>query len=94
MKYTLHYSSRFKKSYKRVKQFPSFKKELFNEVLDTLMVGGILPERFHDHSLAGDMSGYRECHIAPDILIIYEIPNKILELVMINIGTHSQLFRS
>jgi mRNA interferase YafQ len=93
MKYTLHYSSRFKKSYKRVKQFPSFKKVLFNEVLSTLTAGGILPERFRDHQLADDMSGYRECHIAPDILIIYEIQDEILELVMITIGTHSQLFR-
>ena len=53
---------------------------------------GIMPDlRYRDHILAGKFAGCRECHIAPDWLLIYKITEKTL--VFIRIGTHSDLFK-
>jgi mRNA interferase YafQ len=50
-----------------------------------------LPERNHDHALGGDWRDHRECHIKPDLLLIYRKPNaQVLQLVLL--GSHSELF--
>jgi len=50
-----------------------------------------LPERNHDHALAGEWHDHRECHLKPDLLLIYRKPDaKVLQLV--NMGSHSALF--
>ena len=47
-----------------------------------------LPERNRDHPLAGE---YRECHLKPDLLLIYRKPAaEVLQLV--RLGSHSELF--
>ena len=45
-----------------------------------------------DHALKGDLVGFRECHIAPDILLIYCLEDGVLILTLVNIGNHAQLF--
>ncbi len=49
-----------------------------------------LPPKNRDHALTGDWQGYRECHIAPDWLLIYKIAGK--ELILVRTGSHSDLF--
>jgi len=50
-----------------------------------------LPERNRDHALAGDWHDHRECHLKPDLLLIYRKPDaEILQLV--RLGSHSELF--
>jgi len=50
-----------------------------------------LPERNHDHALAGHWQDHRECHLKPDLLLIYRKPDAdVLQLV--RMGSHSQLF--
>ena len=49
-----------------------------------------LPTRNRDHDLVGDWNGYRECHIAPDWLIIYKING--MDLILARTGSHSDLF--
>lgn len=93
MNYRVQRSSRFNKAYKRVHQFQGFKEERFDMIVRILSQGEALPEQFRDHPLSGNMIGLRECHIAPDILLIYEIDNGILTLTLINIGKHAQLFK-
>lgn len=93
MQYKVVYSRRFIKALKRVQNLPGFRAEKLTSAVKLLSTNSRLPEQFRDHALSGDMSGYREFHIAPDILVIYEIQDEILELLFINIGTHSQLFR-
>ncbi|MDP1771671.1 MAG: type II toxin-antitoxin system YafQ family toxin [Methylobacter sp.] len=51
-----------------------------------------LPERYNDHSLMGRWVGFRECHIKPDLLLIYEKPNPET-LVLARLGSHSDLFK-
>lgn len=91
--YIVKRGSQFKKSFKRVRQYPGFNKERFDLVVRLLSFGEALPEQYRDHALTGFMTGLRECHLAPDILLIYTIENSILTLTLINIGKHSQLFR-
>ena len=65
---------------------------LLGEVVDTLREGNKLPQKYKDHSLGGNYSGCRECHITPDWLLIYEIFDGELILYLTRTGTHSNLF--
>jgi mRNA interferase YafQ len=49
-----------------------------------------LPHRYHDHGLSGDWIDHRDCHLAPDLILIYRKPDPdTLELV--RLGSHSEL---
>lgn len=50
-----------------------------------------LPVKYRDHPLIGNWKGYMECHIRPDVLLIYRLNGGCLELV--RLGSHSELFR-
>jgi mRNA interferase YafQ len=50
-----------------------------------------LKERYRDHSLGGNWHGYRECHLKPDLLLIYGKPDAD-NLHLIRMGSHSELF--
>ena len=62
------------------------------DAVNLLQKGEKLPERFRDHELTGILKGSRECHVLPDLLLIYRIFNDILILELIDTGTHSDLF--
>ena len=51
-----------------------------------------LPPSFRDHDLKGEWSGFRDCHVEPDLVLIYRIIHGQLQLVCIHLGTHSDLF--
>ena len=53
-----------------------------------------LPPKYKDHPLKGNFAAYRECHIRPDWLLMYKIDKKILTLVLVRTGSHSDLFKS
>jgi mRNA interferase YafQ len=61
-------------------------------IIDLLASGATLPPENHDHALHGSDSGCRECHVAPDWLLIYERNDKELLLILTRTGTHSDLF--
>ncbi len=65
---------------------------LLKEVIDILARGEQLPQKYCDHLLAGDYSGYRECHIQPDWILIYRIEKDLLILGLTRTGSHSDLF--
>lgn len=62
------------------------------DVLDILAAGKLLPPNFKDHQLTGDMKDFRECHIEPDWLLIYQFHDDVLTLTATGTGTHSDLF--
>jgi mRNA interferase YafQ len=92
---SIEYSNSFKKDYKRIKATPRHRKDiddLLGGVLDLLVIDEALPLNKKDHYLVGNWSGYRECHIKPDLLLIYKQPeDPILRLA--RLGSHSELFR-
>lgn len=62
----------------------------FNEVAKLLANDLPLPKKYRDHALTGDWKTFRDCHIKPDLVLIYQKPDdKILQLV--RIGSHSEL---
>ena len=61
-------------------------------VVQLLERDGRLPEVYRPHMLHGDRQGQWECHIQPDWLLIWKQIGNELELLMLNTGTHSDLF--
>ena len=61
-------------------------------VMKLLERDGALPNTYRPHKLTGDRRGQWECHIRPNWLLIWEQYETELVLVMINTGSHSDLF--
>lgn len=87
----IQYHSKFKKDYKRIIK-RGYNQEDFKTVINILVSGESLPDKYKDHSLSGNYIGFRECHINPDWLLIYKVNNDILTLTLVRTGTHSDLF--
>ena len=93
MKYEIVKTGRFKTAYKRVRRLEGFKQEVFEDVVRSLAEGKKLKKERSDHQLTGSLKDFRECHLASDILLIYQIDNGLLVLTLVSIGNHSQLFK-
>jgi mRNA interferase YafQ len=71
---TIERSTTFKRDYKRIKATPRYRKNLdslLSDLLKFLLANKVLPDKNLDHALSGNWKGYRECHIKPDLLLIY-----------------------
>jgi mRNA interferase YafQ len=90
---TLERSSAFKRDYKKVTTTPRHRNldPLLLAVLALLLEDRPLPDSNRDHALSGDWAGYRECHIKPDLLLIYRKPDTDT-LRLARLGSHSELF--
>jgi mRNA interferase YafQ len=89
---TIKRTSRFKKDYKREAKgrHRNTLDDDLRAVLTLLIADAPLPENLRDHTLSGDWADHRDCHIKPDLLLIYRKPdNDNLELV--RLGSHSEL---
>ena len=65
----------------------------FNEVMYLLQHNQLLPEKYRDHQLKGEWIGYRDCHIANDLVLIYQYQNEEQDLYLARLNTHSEVFR-
>ena len=84
-------SNRFKKDLKlAIKR--GYNISLLDDVVNRLAMQIQLEEKYKDHELSGDFKGFRECHITPDWLLIYQIDGNELILYLTRTGTHSDLF--
>ena len=88
--YTIFRTSSFKKQYKKLS---SSDKELLKEVILLLVQNTTLDEKYKDHKLTGNFKDLRECHVKPDLLLIYKKDDKILELALVQVGNHNSLFK-
>lgn len=82
----------YKKSLNKLTRSGKIQIEEVDKVVECISLGKKLPEKHKDHNLKGEWKGYRECHIRPDVLLIYQKQEDKLILVLINIGSHSELF--
>lgn len=89
--YTIKRTGQFKKDLKTAIR-RGYNLKLMEEVVDCLAAGKSLDEKYRDHGLSGNWAGYRECHILPDWLLIYQYDNADLILYLTRTGTHSDLF--
>ena len=92
--YTIRRSKDFETSAQRLKNsgIKSSLKKKIEQTIDILANGQKLPLSYKDHNLNGEFSEYRECHIKGDLLLIYKIEKENLILILVDIGSHSQLF--
>ena len=91
MKLQVKFSNRFKSDLKLAKKQNKNLDKLFL-VIEKLANLEKLDDKYRDHSLIGEYKGLRECHIEPDLLLIYYIENNTLTLVLARLGSHSDLF--
>jgi mRNA interferase YafQ len=89
---TIRYTNRFKRDYRREKagrHAKTLDTEL-TEIVRLLAADTPLPRRNFDHPLSGEWRDHRDCHVRPDLVLIYRKPdNESLELV--RLGSHSEL---
>lgn len=90
--YTIIVSSSYRKAFKRLARNKNFNRIKLESVIHILECGEKLESKYLDHELKGKLDGFRECHIQNDILLIYQIIKDQLILVLINVGSHSELF--
>ena len=88
---TIKYHTMFKKDFKRIKK-RGYDISRLEKIVELLANEVPLPEQFKDHNLSCNYNGFRECHIAPDWLLIYQVNNNELVLVLSRTGSHSDLF--
>ena len=85
----VRYSTQFKKDFRTcIKR--GYKMPLLQQIIDTLCIPSPLSAKNRDHNLSGNYSSYKECHITPDWLLIYQQTD--IELKLARTGTHSDLF--
>ena len=85
------YKSTFKKDFKRAIRRGK-DPEKIKAVVKLLCERAPLPPALRDHALSGDYIGYRDCHVEPDLVLVYRIVEDRLELICARLGTHSDLF--
>ena len=90
--YSLVFTNRMKRDLKLMKKRGKDISKL-EIVLDILLSGEDLPIKYKDHQLRGEFQDFRECHIEPDWLVIYEIIDDVLVLMLNRLGSHTELFK-
>lgn len=83
------FEKRFKKDAK--KHAKVFDMAAWREVLTLLCSDEPGPARYKDHALVGNWGGFRECHIKPDLLLIYRLEGEDY-VQLVRLGSHAQLF--
>jgi mRNA interferase YafQ len=91
MIYEIKRTNEFKKNLKSLIK-SKYNISALDEVVDILASGKPLPAKNRDHNLSGNWIGHRECHVAPDWLLVYKIDNNQLILTLVRTGTHSNIF--
>ena len=87
----VRYTSRCRRDYKREKA-GRYGKRLDAELLDAVAMlaeDKPLPRRYFDHPLGGEWNDHRDCHIRPDLILIYRKPDD-QNLDLVRLGSHSE----
>lgn len=88
-KYKILYSKIFAKDFKKL----NLKSQtLTNKILNKLANNEALEPKHKDHKLKVDLKDFRECHILPDLLLIYQKVDELLILNAFRVASHSELF--
>ena len=89
---TIRRTGTFKRDYKREKKGrhgKTLEADLVN-IVTMLAADEALPMRHHDHPLAGEWKDHRDCHIKPDLVLIYRKTDEST-LDLVRLGSHSEL---
>ena len=83
-------ATKFKADYKREIRTDAALMDLLKPILESLVNDQPLLEKYRDHGLNGRWKGYRDCHVKPDLVLIYKKHQDLLSLV--RLGSHAELF--
>ncbi len=85
-------TTRFKRDYKRESRgrHRSYLDAVLAPVLEALAHDRLLELRYHDHALSGEWGDHRDCHVKPDLLLIYQKSGTDV-LRLVRLGSHSEL---
>jgi len=89
---TIEHTRQFRRDYKREKRGRHGARldAMLLPLIDTLAGDTPLPSRYRDHPLSGEWSDHRDCHLRPDLVLIYrKRADDVLQLV--RLGSHSEL---
>jgi len=89
---TIKQSGQFKRDLKREAKGPHRQtlQSEFVTLIEALANDRPLAEKYRDHALGGDWKDHRDCHIKPDLVLIYRKPDDV-ELQLVRLGSHSEL---
>jgi mRNA interferase YafQ len=91
----INWTRQFKRDYKKLRSSSRYRGDLetlLPAVLDTLAADHNLEPKLNDHALTGEMAGFRECHLRPDLLLVYAKADTPPRLILMRLGSHSELF--
>ena len=88
MKYEIKLSKTCKKN---LKKLSTEQKLHFLSVIEKLANNEKLEKKYQDHALKGDLVGYRDCHLEPDLILVYKKINDELIIYYLNIGSHAKI---
>jgi mRNA interferase YafQ len=89
---TIEWTGQFKRDYKREakgKYRAALDVEL-SSVVNSLANDQALDSRYRDHGLVGNWKDHRDCHIKPDLILIYRL-QEVEALQLVRLGSHSEL---
>jgi mRNA interferase YafQ len=87
----IKFTNQFKKDLKLIQRQGKDVKKIFS-VVEKIANGEPLELKYRDHPLTGNYKGSRECHIEPDLLLIYTVIDEVMVLSLLRAGSHSDLF--
>ena len=89
----IRWTSAFKADYKRMKRSSRHRENMEALTAATLALANdeAMPLSFHDHALVGTWRGCRDCHLAPDLVLIYRHEGESV-IALVRLGTHSEIF--
>ncbi len=89
--YSIEFTNQYLKDLKKARK-RNFDESKLNELIQLLIRGDIVPAQYKNHKLKGKYSGFFECHITPDWLLIYAKDKALMLITLIRTGSHSDLF--
>lgn len=89
--YKIKFTKTFKKSYKRMAK-RGLDLSSLDKLIEKLSEGETLDQKYRNHQLKGKFSGFYECHIRPDWLLVYLLEDDILTLTLVDTGSHADIF--
>jgi mRNA interferase YafQ len=89
---TINFSNSFRRDFKRELKgrFGPILDDEIRNIVEILANDQLLPPRYRDHALIGDWRDHRDCHIRPDLVLIYRKPDETT-LELVRLGSHSEL---
>ena len=87
--YNLTTTKCFDKQYKKISKSKDI--VIVDEIITKLLNGEIFEKKYKDHKLKGNLKAHRECHIKPNLLLLYKKQNDILLITCVDIGNHSKV---